>query len=178
MVHSVDCRAVRLALGGLLVCLLAMITPAEAASIVVPPGNAAVEGNAAVDLLLKDPRTTQFVYDDSLLAGMPAGSLVTGMRFRQKGGRPTGPTTDQTWADYNVVMGPSNFAPGSLDSTFADNIGAGSTTVMSGPLTVLADSFPGGAVPNAFGPLFGVHNPAYLCRRGSADHDPAHGDRG
>src|SRR5207302_8764496 len=54
--------------------------------------------------------------------------------------------------NFDVYLGPSNFAPGSLSTSPAANQGAGTMQVRSGPLTFPANSFPGGSSPNAFGP--------------------------
>ena len=133
---------------------------ARAGVIVIPPDNAAVEGDFFANRpLAETAQTTQFAYPGSFLAGLPAGSVVTGLRFRLDQNRIPGPTNAVSFADYTVVLSQSNFAPGSLSLTFADNIGADAVTVMSGPLEIQAGAFPGGGGPNPFGPLFAFDTP-------------------
>jgi hypothetical protein len=101
----------------------------------------------------------QTVIGTSLLTGLNVGDTIGGIQFRLDGGLATGPAVSTTWPDWSLTLSPSNNAPGSLSATFAANIATGAVTVRSGPLTLLADSMPGGATPNAFGALIAFTTP-------------------
>jgi hypothetical protein len=134
--------------------------PAGAGTIVVPPGNATVEGNgSSPNFLGADAITLQTVIGASLLTGLNVGDSIDGIQFRLDGGLPTGPAVNTVWSDWSLTLSPSNNAAGSLSATFAANIAAGAVTVRSGPLTLLANSLPGGATPNAFGLLIAFTTP-------------------
>ncbi len=100
--------------------------------------------------------TTQFVYNQPLLGDLPIGSQIDGISFRQVFSPPLGsapsPSTDLTYTRYDITVSGSNYAADSLHWTFADNIAPGAVLARSGPLTIPANSFPGGTSPNGFGP--------------------------
>ena len=91
----------------------------------------------------------QQVFSSSLLTGLNVGDYITGLAFRVEGNETSLPA--QTVTTYDIGMGQSAFAPGSLSSTFADNRGPDFQTVRSGPLTINAGDFSGGSSPNNFG---------------------------
>ena len=151
--------AVSTILGMLLLCQTAQ--SADAATFVLPPDLAAVEGNSSFFRPLgATAQTTQFVYDSSLLAGVPAGSAITGFQFRPDG--PNGRTPESevvVYASYEVTVSTSNFAPGSLSSTYADNIAGDAVLVRDGAFAFAADDVATGGSPNAFGPLISFATP-------------------
>jgi hypothetical protein len=87
------------------------------------------------------------------------GVSIGGIQFRLAGGLATGPPVNTVWPDWSLTLSPSNNAPGSLSATFDDNIAPGAVTVRSGPLTLPANSLPGGSSPNAFGLLIAFTTP-------------------
>lgn len=103
------------------------------------------------------PITFQQVFAPSQLAGLPIGAIITGMQLRLDSNWLT--SSASTIPNFDVKMGPSNFAPGSLSNSVTGNQGAGTITTRSGPLTFPAGSFPTGGSPNAFGPLIPFTNP-------------------
>jgi hypothetical protein len=127
-------------------------------SFVVPSANATVEGNNSVSALNNSGQTYQFVFGASNIS-FPVGTVITSLSYRQDGGQSSGPSGDRTISNYEITLSPSNNAPGSLSTTFADNIGAGAVMVHSGAVNLTANSFQGGASPNAFGPAITFQTP-------------------
>lgn len=123
----------------------------SAQTVVLPPVLAGSEGSAAYSL--STATTFQQVFDPGLLLGLPPGAVITGIQFRQEGGGATGPGAVMNFTNFNISVGPSAFAAGSLTSSVAANQGAGTIVVRSGALSLPANSFPGGSSPNAFGPV-------------------------
>ncbi len=139
-------KGVRLAL------LLASAGPAARAQFLVLPGVGEQGSNTNTPVQVGE-RSIQFVYDAAQLAGLPLGARLTGMAYRLNTAQPTGPATDRTFASYDVQLATSSrVRPGLLSPAYASNMGADLATVRSGPLTIAANSFPGGTGPNAFGP--------------------------
>jgi hypothetical protein len=103
------------------------------------------------------PITFQQVFAPSQLPGLPIGAMITGMQLRLDSSWLTSPAS--TIPNFNVSMGPSNFAPDSLTNSVTANQGPGTVQVRSGPLTFDAGSFPTGGSPNGFGPLIAFTTP-------------------
>jgi hypothetical protein len=122
-------------------------SPAPAQNFVIPPTAAGAEGSSTISYVT--PGTFQCVYAASVLGSMPPGTTLAGIAFRMDGGQPTNELT--TYSNFNVYLGPSNFAPGSLSASAATNEGFGTLLVRSGPITFPAGTYPGGAGPNPFG---------------------------
>src|SRR4051794_29127818 len=100
-------------------CLAAVLASASGAAgaarggfVVVPPPKAADEGSSSI--AFTSPRPYQQVYGPSLLGDIPLGSVITGFSVRQTGGQPTNPPSNLTAASFDVRIGRSAFAPGSL----------------------------------------------------------------
>jgi hypothetical protein len=128
------------------------VVPAYGDIIVLPNANALAEGDLGQSTLIEQVAITQqTVFAASQLSTVPLGSLITGMAFRLDGGAAGFPASALTWAQYDVQLSSSANAPGALSSTFASNVGANAVTVRSGPLTIPAGAFSGGATPNLFG---------------------------
>jgi len=92
-------------------------------------------------------RTYQAAINPSELAAIPDEAQIIGFTWRIRA-VPTylsWPTTDITFANYDVQVSKSNYPAGSLSTTFAANIGGDVVMARSGPLTLPAYSFPGGA---------------------------------
>lgn len=121
---------------------------------VAPTALTATEGAGLY--IYNGPITFQQVYAPSQLAGLPVGSIITGMQLRLDSSFLESPAS--TVANFDVSIGPSNFAPGSLSSSVVANQGAGTVLVRSGSLTFNAGSFPVNNSPNSFGPLINFTN--------------------
>jgi hypothetical protein len=137
---------------------------ATAATIVVPPANAGVEGTGAADIgaffLGGNSWTTQFFIPSSMLSGIPNGSQITGLGVRLDSSASTGPSSTLNFSNFDLTLSvPSATYSSNLGTTFASNIGADATLVRSGALSIAANSYPGGGSPNAFGPLIVFTNP-------------------
>ncbi|MEO1836054.1 MAG: hypothetical protein ABGZ49_11235, partial [Akkermansiaceae bacterium] len=98
------------------------------------------------------PRTIQYIYDQSLLGALTPGATLTGMSFRLNGGGSTWPSEDVTFANFDIQVSASNNPAGHLDSAFGENIADDAVMVRSGLLTFLKDAFSAGSSPNDFGP--------------------------
>ena len=130
--------------------IAAISTPAFSGQIVAPQPFSGTEGsNSSSGVLLGNSRTLQYVYSTSEL-GFSAGSELAGLAFRLNNSQ--GTNVALTWTNYTIELSQSLFAPGSLSTVFANNIGADVVTVRSGPLAIAASAFPSGGSPNAFGP--------------------------
>ncbi|HQR07423.1 MAG TPA: PEP-CTERM sorting domain-containing protein [Gemmatales bacterium] len=116
---------------------------------VAPTALNGVEGTGFY--IYNGPITFQQVMDPSQLLGLQVGDVITGMQLR----------LDSTWlasaassnTNFDVSIGPSNFAPGSLTSSVAGNQGAGTVLARSGSIDFPLNSFSFGSSPNAFGPF-------------------------
>lgn len=140
--------------------ILSLAAPIPAAhALTVPTSFASTEGNGGVSLPLDaTAATVQFIYPTSVLSGLAPGDQITGIAFRLGAGA-TSPNTDLTFSNYQIQLSQSNNAPGSLSTTFANNISSDVVTVRSGSLTLTANSFPSGATPNAFGSAINFTTP-------------------
>jgi hypothetical protein len=134
----------------LAIALAVLATPlTRADTIVLPNANTSVSGNAITGFPLGDgDRTFQWVYSNSQLSSV-VGDQITSLGFRLPSGAST-VTIPLNFTAWNLQVGTSLNAPGSLSSNFAANQGAGTLTVLSGPLTIPANSLIGGAGPNPF----------------------------
>ena len=158
--------AVSTVLGLLLLLSWQAVPPAHADAIVLPPDMAAVEGNGAFFRPLgSDDQTTQYAYGSSLLAGVPAGSLITGFQFRPDRSARIPDSPLVIYQNYEVTVSTSNFAPGSLSSAYADNIADDAVVARDGVLAFAADDIPIGGSPNAFGPFIDFTTP-FIYRGG------------
>ncbi|MBL0927431.1 MAG: hypothetical protein IBJ11_07245 [Phycisphaerales bacterium] len=122
-------------------------------SVVVPPAFAGAAGNfapATLTLAAPDSRTLSWVYSSGLLSGIPVGSRIWGIAFRQSSGGADAPAAARTFPRYDIEIAASLNAPSVFSATFANNTAPDAVTVRSGALTIPAGFFPGGAVPNDF----------------------------
>ncbi len=124
--------------------------PVAADTIVVPGGFDVTEANSSDNAPLGvSGQHFQQVFGLPLLTGLSPGDWITGIGFRVAGNESALPA--QTVSTYNISLGQSANAPGSMSATFADNRGGDFTLVRSGSLTIATGDFPGGASPNSFG---------------------------
>jgi len=118
-------------------------------TVITPSSLNGVEGSGVY--IYFGPITFQQVMSPSQLVGLQIGDIITGMQLR----------LDSNWlasagstnTNFDVSIGPSNFAPGSLTSSVSGNQGPGTVLARSGSITFPLNSFPFGASPNNFGPL-------------------------
>jgi hypothetical protein len=139
-----------------------------AQSVVVPNANANVRGVAGLNTLTRDtgnPRTYMLGYPATELAGIPPGSIITGVSFRSDMtpgfNAPTWPPVDTTWSNYEVTVGYA-VPPGSWTGTFANNFmntPIAPVLVRTGPMVIEPGSFTFNGslpppVPNRFSDFF------------------------
>jgi hypothetical protein len=158
-------RTIVSALSGLLIA-----TSVASAQLTVVPNNfTSVEGNSSSSTLFQAGASSlQVFYSEAFLAaaGITPGVLIDGLAYRRNGGGTTGPVGDTTFSSYNIFMSQSFADPLSMTTTFASNVVGPQTQVYTGSLTFPANSFPGGATPNAFGPVINFLTP-YAYNGGS-----------
>ena len=140
---------------------------ALADNVVVPNQAPTTAGTGGYNTLLKSlPRSYQTVIGPQELSGLPVGSLITGITFR----RPSYQLFDPwpgfgatcAFDHYDIYLSTSLNPPGSLSSTYTDNIGPVVLEVRSGPISFEDDFFPGGAVTpfvNPFGSVIAFTAP-------------------
>ncbi len=116
---------------------------------VVPTALNGVEGS--LFYIYNGPLTFQQVYAPTQLSGLTPGSIITGMQLRIDSVLNASPASTVT--NFDVYLGPSNFAPGSLTNNVANNQGAGTVQVRAGSLSFAENAFPTGGSPNAWGPV-------------------------
>ena len=130
---------------------LGSVASAHAGYVVAPNAFANAQGTIGVGTILRDePRTLQVVYSASQFADVSLGSQITAVAFRLEAGQASYPPTVRHYDNYTIQLGQSRFDPGSLGGTFADNQGADTVTVRSGPLDIAANSIIGGPGVNPF----------------------------
>lgn len=152
---TVGCFQVRLTA---MVAAILVVTSADAVLTVVPNQFTSAEGNSSSSTLFQAGASSlQVFYSEAFLlaAGITPGAVIDGVAFRRNTGGAAGPAGDTTFATYNIFMSQSFATPGEMTTTYANNVVGAQTQVRSGPLTIQANSMPGGATPNAFGPVIG-----------------------
>jgi hypothetical protein len=124
-------------LAAALALLLCGVGQARAGLIVLPNANTNVSGNDSQFLVLDNGDVTlQWVHATSQLTSV-VGDQITSIGFRLPTPAAT-VTSALSYSSFNPQLGKSLNPPGSLSSTFADNQGPDTTTVLSGPLTIPA----------------------------------------
>lgn len=129
--------------------LLANLIAQAQGTVVAPSALNGVEGSGFY--IFNGPITFQQVYAASQLNGLAPGSIINGMQFRLDSIFNSSPASTVT--NFDVALGPSNFAPGSLSNNVASNQGAGTVQVRTGSLSFAENSFPSGGSPNGWGPV-------------------------
>ena len=129
---------------------VADVAPAMAQ--VVPADRTTVAGDAGfIGALSSSTRRYQLLVDSAELTSF-VGQTIDGIAFRRTAGSTSYPSSDLTYADYDIFMGGS-VDPSARSLTFADNRDGAQTQVRDGALTIAANSYPGGGSPNDFGPF-------------------------
>jgi hypothetical protein len=129
---------------------------------VIPAGFENVEGSTSSSSLFQiNPASMQVMYTEAFLAaaGITPGAQITGIAYRRQGGGVTGPPGDTFYDDYRIYMSQGPEQPALMTTTYASNVVGPQTAVYNGPITFPANSFPGGATPNAFGPIINFTTP-------------------
>lgn len=124
-------------------------------------GNTTVLPSSSVDgsegngfFTLAGPLTVQTLFPASSLNGLPAGAIITGLQFRVNNAGTAGNfSTDH----LDLSLGPASSS--TLDDSVAANQGPGTVQVRSGSYAVSFGDYPGGASPNAFGPVVSFNTP-------------------
>jgi hypothetical protein len=155
-----------LALIAALACQLASPSAASADQLVVPGMLASIEGDGNNNNPLTNVgATAQLLISSSQLAAIPAGSPITGIRFRLNAGLSSAPTVAATWTDYEITLAQLATSIASPSAVFANNM-TSPVLVRDGALTLAANSFPSGNTPNNFGPLVAFNQSSYTYQGG------------
>jgi len=158
--------ACRTAAAAVLLLETAGLSPASAATSVAPARYADAEASLALSTPISQAaRTLQTVVAATSLGGIPVGAQIMGLSFRLDDSQSAWPVTAINWSSYSIQLSSSLFAPGSLSTNFAANIGPDVVTVRSGALAVQPFSYPADQVPNEFGSRITFSTP-YTYRGG------------
>ena len=131
---------------------LVLSTGLLAQSVVVPNANATTLGTAQLNSIIRNaanPRTYQYGINASELAGVPIGSVITGVSLRFMvfaSNPPSWPPADILWNTYDISVGPAT----PTASWVADpmlNFSSPPQQVRSGPMTLDAGTFQNLGVP-------------------------------
>src|SRR5688572_26482169 len=147
--------------------LAAFAAPALAGEIFVPNHAPTTAGPGGYSTLMHtQARSYQLVVGPQELGGLPIGTKVTGITWRLSTWivYPDWPGTGSTanYANYDIYLSKSNNPPGSLSTTYTDNIGPDVVQVRGGPLSLADVFFPGGALTpnvNPYGMLIQFTSP-------------------
>lgn len=142
-----------------------------AQSVVVPNANATTRGTAQLNSIIRNaanPRTYQYGVNAGELAGIPLGSVITGvsLRFSILASNPISwPAADITWNNYDILVGPAN----PTTTWVADpmlNFTTPPVVARSGPMTLDAGSFsnvvPPAPTPNPWSEFYFDFQQPYL----------------
>ena len=139
---------------------LTLLAPtAYADTAVVPNVLTNTEGNSSYLITPTFSVTYQQVYSTSLLTSLAPGTQIMGMRFRADGGKQSLSSASFNFATFDVRIGTSLRAPGSLSATVADNLGTDTIQARTGSLLLPGGSFPNDTSPSPFGPLIDFTTP-------------------
>src|SRR5947209_2490446 len=126
---------------------LLLAAPASA-QVVAPNANATTEGGAAQFGVFGNGNATgttfQTAYAASNFSAIPIGSQITAIGYRLDGGQAT-QLNAISYSTFQLQIGQSANAIGSLSNTFADNLGADTVLAINGL------SIPGGSFVDAAG---------------------------
>jgi PEP-CTERM motif len=118
--------------------------------LVAPNANTSTSGdNVQYGILDTGNVAFQFAYNATQFSTLTSGTQITGIGFRLPAGASTF-NTALVYSSFGIQIGQSTAAPGALSTTFATNEAGDTITAYSGPLTIGAGSFVGGAGPNPF----------------------------
>jgi len=150
---AVSPRLLALGLG-----LIAMFSAdALAGDVFVPNHAPTTAGPGGYSTLMHtQARSYQLVVGPQELGSLPLGARVTGITWRLSTWivHPDWPGVGNTanYSNYDIYLSQSNNPPGSLSTTYTDNIGADVVQVRGGPLSLADAFFPGGALTPSVNP--------------------------
>jgi len=158
----------------LTVLALVVMAGAVQAQVVIPPAFAGTStGTTGFNTVMRQfDRSMQAVYAATQLTGLNVGDQITGIQFRMfffATNPATFPATTLTFTNYDIFMGQSATAPGSMSTTYAANQGTGFMQVRSGSLSVAPGTYvkgPDAATPAPWGPVITFTTP-YTYNGGS-----------
>jgi hypothetical protein len=105
-------------------------------------------------------RTYQFTINASQLTQIRPGWEIVGLQFRlDEAATGPWPAADATFADFEIRVAAANNEASTFSTTFANNASADERLVRDGALTWTANSWPGGAAVNGFGPIIPFTSP-------------------
>ena len=126
--------------------ILATVTATHAQSIVVPNADTTTRSGTGLNTLTRDlnnPRTYMIGLPSGELAGVPPGSVITGLSFRASvsaSNLASWPAADMTWADYEIQIGAA--APlATWTTTFATNFSGPTMMIRDGAFLVTAGTY-------------------------------------
>jgi hypothetical protein len=148
--------------------------PLTAGEVYVPNHAPTTAGPGGYSTLMHtQARSYQLVVGPQELGGLPIGSRITGVTWRLSTWivYPDWPGAGATanYANYDIFLSSSNNPPGSLSTTYTDNIGPDVVQVRGGPLSLSDVFFPGGALTpnvNPYGALIDFTTP-YVYQGGN-----------
>ncbi|HEX5050335.1 MAG TPA: hypothetical protein VFZ65_01055 [Planctomycetota bacterium] len=133
-------------------CLLVLSSTLFAQSIVVPNANATVPGTSGLNTIIRNagnPRTYQYGVNAAELAGIPIGSVITGVSVRlyvSGVSIPAWPPADISWTTYDIWVGPANPVAGWVGNPML-NYSSPPQQVRTGPMTLDGGVFADLATP-------------------------------
>ncbi|MFO0859653.1 MAG: hypothetical protein U0570_03790 [Phycisphaerales bacterium] len=126
---------------------------------VLPPANESVAGgtNNYIPLGADTGGRHLTLYAADQLAGIPVGSVITGLQLRQRNAETTAwPSVNSNVTDYEIWLSQSAKTPSTMTTTFADNT-LNAVRVRDGSLALAANAYPGGGAsgttPEGWGPV-------------------------
>ncbi len=131
---------------------LSVAALSSAASVVAPNAyaNAAGDGQSFFIMNL-NARRMQFAIGADQLTGFTPGTKLTSISFRS-GSLLVNPTnTSLSYSNWSLKIGTPTTSIAGLGTTFANNI-SNAVTVRTGPLSIAAGDYPGGALTPAINP--------------------------
>lgn len=128
-------------------------SPANRAVFVIPSTYSGTPGTAGfLGPLSNAQRTYQLLIHESLLTDL-AGKDLNGIYWRLLSSASSNwPASDLSYTDFDIYLSES-VTPANRSFTFAENVVGVQKKVRSGPLTILAGTYPSGSTPNNFGPV-------------------------
>lgn len=151
--------------------VLACAAPLSAQSVVVPNSSATVRNNAQLNSIIRNaanPRTYQYGINAAELAGVPVGSVITGVSLRFSvlaTNTASWPPADISWTTYDIYAGPANPTAAWVADP-ALNFASPPQLVRTGPMVLDANSFtntnPPGTTPNAWSEFYFDFQHPYL----------------
>lgn len=135
-----------------------------AAATYVAAGSSTTEGTGSTSIPLGNGGvsnvTSQFLYSAAQLGGLTAGSVITAIGFRINVNSPA-PIGTLNYSNYQISLGGSTQAVGSLTTNFAANQAANTAIVRTGALTIpigslISQPFQSSATPTP-NPFFSIN---------------------